>query len=1141
MKTLSKGLARRLVSFFLTLLTCLSLVGCAGSSGQMEAQATAVDPALDFSSCRLVLVAEEEMLRPEDTVLGSYGSIHLLSFETEEEAKDAYLYYKDQAAAVEPDRVIQAAKETDDKIPDVIPMDETDNPIMLLQELKPSEEVQEEHGVIALIDTGVSEQDHVIDRISVIDDQVEGKNGHGDQMVSAILSQDNEAQILSIRALDDQGFGTVSSLVAAMEYAIEQEADFINLSLYARTTLSTSVLEQEILKAIDAGIPVIGAAGNDGADAADYLPGAVDEAYIIGAANADGPRLESSNYGKTVDYNVVAGSTSEAAALFTGFLSAHGTEAVEKVLNQGLIYETDDPEDAKTDEDTITAEAKEETETEEPAVTDEVSETEQNTETGKTDGVGELVETEEAGKTKVPDDEITAVLNGTYDLDMVDTYSIAGEKYTEEETARLLLEYRRSAAANSLALARETSWASVKPGTDHAYGSWNTCEFEIDRDGVISQGYCAEPNSDTPDGTFQAYELNNDDIKAILLFAPGGPNFDQSWWDAFGNNPATGGGDGHNDPYSLAHACIGYAYSGETTGLSDTDVEEIRAYIQMFKDECAKPWVQEMWDQYTAYIAYNDAQDVVWLEHNPDIYTTITVSKNWSDYNNEFGVRPGSITVNLYQSTSTPIDTSGTPYSTCTLNASNNWRYTWTDLIKESGDTSYNYAIREQSVPNHYTASYTGWSGSTESGYSATITNTLNVGYLRLHKDSSLPNVTDDNRCYTLAGAEYTVYNSYANGQLSDPVGVLTTDANGDTDTMRLLRKTYYIKETKAAPHYQMDNRVYTVTITAGHTESAPYQLNVTDVPGNDPTGISITKIWDGAETATIPTLEGTQFTIKYFDDMDMTLQEAATATPKRTWVLEVKYVESVDMYITGLTDTYLVDDLSDEFYRDAAGQPILPYGTITIQETKAAAGYTLDGYLKTPNGTVVSRDSALYMTTVDGDNGMPQLQGGNEFQGFNTPVVGSISLTKFDTDGRTPLSGVTFQCVGETGKDVQTVTTDRNGKVSFNNLYPDVYTITEVSTVDGHELLAEPLTVEVPMRVTDEYIEEFDVKVDSTIYDPADDIYYIHNFTYEITNGASLEMPMAGGFENFKIFLPLVAGLGLMGGTGILILRKRP
>lgn len=48
-----------------------------------------------------------------------------------------------------------------------------------------------------------------------------------------------------------------------------------------------------------------------------------------------------SNYGDTVDYNVVATSTSEAAALFTGFISANGMDSVKGVLNQGLIYATD--------------------------------------------------------------------------------------------------------------------------------------------------------------------------------------------------------------------------------------------------------------------------------------------------------------------------------------------------------------------------------------------------------------------------------------------------------------------------------------------------------------------------------------------------------------------------------------------------------------------------------------------------------------------------------------------------------------------------------------------------------------------------------------------------------------------------------
>ena len=118
-----------------------------------------------------------------------------------------------------------------------------------------------------------------------------------------------------------------------MEYAIEQKVDIINLSLYAKSTLMTSVLKEEILKATDAGILVVGSAGNDGQDAAGYMPGAVEEAYIIGAAKEDGSRLETSNFGETVDYNVVAGSTSEAAALFTGYISANGIDAVEDAIN----------------------------------------------------------------------------------------------------------------------------------------------------------------------------------------------------------------------------------------------------------------------------------------------------------------------------------------------------------------------------------------------------------------------------------------------------------------------------------------------------------------------------------------------------------------------------------------------------------------------------------------------------------------------------------------------------------------------------------------------------------------------------------------------------------------------------------------
>lgn len=321
----------------------------------------------DFASKRLMVLADDpSVFVGKDNVIGQYGNLYLMQFDTVEAAMQAYGYYKDIVTAVEPDVSVEVASNVDagdtendvtlsneqesdtenDVDVDVVPSEidganPEDNPINALNTVDASD-VKKERGVIALIDTGVGEHANVIDRISVIDDNASGNGGsHGDAMVNAIVSQDPDAKILSIKAMDDNGHGTVSSLVAAMEYAIEQKVSVINLSLYARTTLSTSVLKSEIEKAVDAGIIVVGAAGNDGADVKDYVPGSVEPAYIIGACNENGYRQVLSNYGDTVDYNVTASSTSEASALFAGFVSANGIDAVKGVLNQGLIYATD--------------------------------------------------------------------------------------------------------------------------------------------------------------------------------------------------------------------------------------------------------------------------------------------------------------------------------------------------------------------------------------------------------------------------------------------------------------------------------------------------------------------------------------------------------------------------------------------------------------------------------------------------------------------------------------------------------------------------------------------------------------------------------------------------------------------------------
>lgn len=329
-----------------------------------KAEGTDSLDATKFASQRLVVLSSDnDIIMDPEHLIGQYGNISLLHYSSVEQTMNAYVYYLGKAEAVEPDTVITAASdetsigngsetqpeledetsaeieeiqvETEADVPADITATEIDNPIAALAGEQDSAVVQAEKKVIALLDTG-ADGSNVIDQVSMIDGGLVGSSTHGANMVDAITEQNPEAKILSVRVLGDDNLGTISSIVAGMEYAISQNVDFINLSLYARKSLSNSVLESEIQKAEDAGIEVVGAAGNDGADVINYMPGSVESAWIIGACDERGVRIDSSNYGATVDYNVVGSSTSVATAKFTGYISANGT----KDISSDIIFTT---------------------------------------------------------------------------------------------------------------------------------------------------------------------------------------------------------------------------------------------------------------------------------------------------------------------------------------------------------------------------------------------------------------------------------------------------------------------------------------------------------------------------------------------------------------------------------------------------------------------------------------------------------------------------------------------------------------------------------------------------------------------------------------------------------------------------------
>lgn len=342
--------------------------------------------ASQFTSQRLVVLASDSSTVVDtEHLIGQYDNIYLLQYSSVEQTMNAYVYYLDKAEAVEPDTVITAASDeteseavlesetetqpetetdtsakeeteaqTETEVQTVVPSDvtatEIDNPITTLAGEQDSAVVQAESKVVALLDTG-AEGPNIIDQVSMIDGGLVGTSNHASDMVDAITEQNPNAKILSVRVLGDDNLGTISSIVAGMEYAIAQDVDFINLSLYARKSLSNSVLASEIQKAKDAGIEVVGAAGNDGADVINYMPGSVESAWIIGACDEEGNRIEISNYGATVDYNVVGDSTSVSTAKFTGYISKNGAENISSNIIFTANGESTDKEEVSDKEE----------------------------------------------------------------------------------------------------------------------------------------------------------------------------------------------------------------------------------------------------------------------------------------------------------------------------------------------------------------------------------------------------------------------------------------------------------------------------------------------------------------------------------------------------------------------------------------------------------------------------------------------------------------------------------------------------------------------------------------------------------------------------------------------------------------------
>ncbi len=200
-------------------------------------------------------------------------------------------------------------------------------------------------------------------------------------------------------------------------------------------------------------------------------------------------------------------------------------------------------------------------------------------------------------------------------------------------------------------------------------------------------------------------------------------------------------------------------------------------------------------------------------------------------------------------------------------------------------------------------------------------------GYIELHKASANAVVSDGNGNYSLKGAEYGIY------QDEKQIAKLVTDEKGYAKSGELESGNYTVKELTASKGYIVDVNGHNVTVEPEKTAS----LNVTEVPQNDPMDLLLQKLdkeLKAAQPQGKASLAEAQFTVKFYTEQSNTDPAADGAKPARTWIFKTDSEGKAQF-----SKNYLVS--GDAFYTQKDGKtPCLPLGTVTVQETKAPAGY---------------------------------------------------------------------------------------------------------------------------------------------------------------------------------------------------------
>ncbi|KFX93775.1 hypothetical protein V495_00278 [Pseudogymnoascus sp. VKM F-4514 (FW-929)] len=130
------------------------------------------------------------------------------------------------------------------------------------------------------------------------------ENGHGTHCAGTIggatYGVSNKAKLVAVKVLDGEGSGSNSGVIAGIEWVGKNAGPKSVLSMSLGGELSEA-LNAAAASTIKAGVTVVVAAGNDGADASGYSPASAPDAITVGAIDKTNTRADFSNFGPVLD------------------------------------------------------------------------------------------------------------------------------------------------------------------------------------------------------------------------------------------------------------------------------------------------------------------------------------------------------------------------------------------------------------------------------------------------------------------------------------------------------------------------------------------------------------------------------------------------------------------------------------------------------------------------------------------------------------------------------------------------------------------------------------------------------------------------------------------------------------------------